>query len=167
MNIFVIDSDPEVSAIHLCDKHIVKMPLESAQMLCTISWRFGLPAQYKPSFQNHPCTRWAGETWGNWHWLVKHAIALCVEYERRYRRQHASYIPIIHCAAHGGRPVLASPSLLTPFVQVMPEKYKQVDAVSAYRAYYIGEKARFARWSHAKPPVWWPAETYHDTVPMH
>ena len=34
MNIFVIDKDPVVAAQNLCDKHVVKMILESAQMLC-------------------------------------------------------------------------------------------------------------------------------------
>lgn len=37
MNIFVLDTDPEIAAILHCDKHIVKMPLETAQMLCTIA----------------------------------------------------------------------------------------------------------------------------------
>lgn len=130
MNIFVVDPDPNKAAASLCDKHVVKMPLETAQMLCSVSWRFGVPAPYKQAYAKHPCTLWAGETLANWAWLVEHGIALCAEYERRY----------------------------TPFVQAMPVQYKQADdAVAAYRAYYLGEKASFACWkSPASPPEWWP-----------
>ena len=35
MNIFILDPNPELAAIYHNDKHIVKMPLEMAQMLCT------------------------------------------------------------------------------------------------------------------------------------
>ena len=38
MNIFYIEKTPKEIAKNLCDKHIVKMPLESAQMLCTAWW---------------------------------------------------------------------------------------------------------------------------------
>ena len=37
MNIFVLDEDPVISAQQACDKHVVKMILESAQMIkCSI-----------------------------------------------------------------------------------------------------------------------------------
>ena len=36
MNIFVLHGSPITSAHHMCDKHIVKMPVETAQMLSTI-----------------------------------------------------------------------------------------------------------------------------------
>ena len=35
MNIFYVDKDPKTAAKMMCDKHIIKMILESAQMLCT------------------------------------------------------------------------------------------------------------------------------------
>ena len=35
MNIFYVDKNPETAAKMMCDKHIIKMILESAQMLCT------------------------------------------------------------------------------------------------------------------------------------
>jgi Pyrimidine dimer DNA glycosylase len=156
VNIFAVDQDPDRAAVSLCDKHVVKMPLETAQMLCSVSWRFDVPAPYKQAYAKHPCTLWAGETLSNWTWLVEHGIALCAEYERRYNRKHASSHPIAHCALRGGRP---SGSRLTPFAQAMPVQYKQADdAVAAYRAYYLGEKASFACWkSPASPPEWWPS----------
>ena len=44
---------------------------------------------------------------------------------------------------------------LTPFAQAMPEKYKDANAVVAYRNYYIGEKSKIAVWKHSTPPCWW------------
>ena len=38
MNIFVLDRDPELAAKYHCDKHVVKMVLESAQMMCAAHW---------------------------------------------------------------------------------------------------------------------------------
>ena len=35
MNIFVLDNDPIVAAQSVCNKHVVKMILESGQMLST------------------------------------------------------------------------------------------------------------------------------------
>ena len=42
MNIFVLDESPVTSAQMQCDKHIVKMPLETAQMLCSVWHRYGV-----------------------------------------------------------------------------------------------------------------------------
>ena len=67
MNIFVVDIDPSKAAQSLCDKHVVKMVLETAQILSTIS---GGP--YRPTHANHPCVLWAGATKRNYLWLVEH-----------------------------------------------------------------------------------------------
>jgi hypothetical protein len=45
---------------------------------------------------------------------------------------------------------------ITPFAQAMPDKYKVTgDAVRAYRAYYVGEKSKFAKWSCNPCPFWY------------
>ena len=90
MNIFRVDEDPVKSAQMLCDKHIVKMPLETAQMLCSVFYRydFGHIVMYKEAYKNHPCTRWAGDSKENYRWLVKHGLELCREYTRRYDKIH-------------------------------------------------------------------------------
>jgi hypothetical protein len=44
---------------------------------------------------------------------------------------------------------------LTEFAQAMPDAYKHEDVVAAYRAYYLGEKARFAKWRTGNIPNWW------------
>ena len=74
MNIFVLDSDPKVAATMLCDKHVVKMILESAQMLSTVAHTNGHIPRYRPTHSKHPCTLWAGESKSNWQWLVAQEI---------------------------------------------------------------------------------------------
>ena len=145
MNIFILSSNPVEAAQMQCDKHVVKMCLETAQMLSTIA---GGP--YKPTHANHPCTKWARACMENFLWLKQHGLALCDEYKRRYGKQHKCR-PIIE-EASAVLPVLGN---TTPFALAMPDEYKQADAVAAYRAYYKS-KREFARWSKARSaPLWW------------
>ena len=60
MNIFVLDTDPQTAARLMCNKHVVKMILESAQMLCS-AFENG-EAPYRRAYYNHPCTKWARES---------------------------------------------------------------------------------------------------------
>ena len=139
MNIFVLDNDPRVAAAQHCDKHVVKMILETVQMLSTVRDRYGESAPYKPSHKNHPCTLWAGAS---------------KEFESRYGKKHLSSIRLLEIVD----PPESMPSLgLTPFAQAMPADYKCADAVEAYRTYYINDKMRFATWTRgASVPGWWP-----------
>ena len=149
MNIFVLDNNPHVAAMYACDKHVVKMILESAQMLCSVQPEGTAP--YKRSFYNHPCTKWVRASSANYDWLIEHARALCTEYTRRYGKVHKSEKVIDWCDAN--RPELPDVGL-TPFAQAMPEDYKNEDAVEAYRTYYRNDKRRFATWKDVDPPTW-------------
>ena len=155
MNIFVVDEDPEIAAQSLCDKHVVKMILESAQMLCTCMPLISTDDKivlYKPAFKNHPCTVWARESQQNYSWLCAHAKALCSEYTRRYKKTHKSEA-IIDFVIANKSPL---PDIgLTPFAQAMPDQYKDSNTVIAYRNYYLGEKKRLAVWKYSNPPTWW------------
>ena len=153
MNIFVVDRDPKVAATMLCDKHVVKMIVETAQMLCTAASKLGHQVPYKPTHAKHPCTLWAGESLSNWNWLVKHGMALCEEYTLRYKKIHKTQSIIEWCRDSNISP--ANDIGLTPFRLAMPDIYKDKDPVKSYRDYYIGEKARFAKWK-TSPPAWWP-----------
>ena len=87
MNIFFLDKTPEFSAEYLCDKHIPKMLLESAQMLSTSYQRYrGIQkGLYKPAYPNHPMTKWVGDSFYNWCWTYYHAHALSDEYTFRFK----------------------------------------------------------------------------------
>ena len=153
MNIFILSQDPTLAAQYQCDKHVVKMVLESTQILSTVQSKFGIETKYKPTHSKHPCVLWAGESLANYLWLVTHAKALSEEYTYRYGKIHACHELIVG-------PLSTPPPIeqinLTEFVQCMPDQYKiSGDAVQAYRNYYMGEKADFAVWNKTrKAPVW-------------
>jgi len=173
MNIFILALDPDKAAQYQCDKHVPKMLLESAQLLCSAFPEGTAP--YKRTHYHHPCAKWVRESPFNYAWLVQHGLELASEYARRYGKRHASESVIVYCRDYAETEVfyenedvahiaLSEASLqnvnwrgfTTPFVQAMPEKYRHRNPVTAYRAYYIGEKARFAKWERGRPePPWW------------
>lgn len=150
MNIFALDTNPVIAAQMQCDKHVVKMCLETAQMLSTIA---GGP--YKPTHANHPCTQWASANRTNYHWLVMHGLALCEEYTHRYGKEHKCQAVIASLANKGA----SLPIGATDFVQCMPDEYKDTLPVVAYRQYYHS-KAAFAKWTKREVPSWWMADVY-------
>lgn len=137
MNIFVVSQDPFEAASLLPNKLVVKMPLETAQILSTVLWSRGIEAPYRPTHEKHPCVLWAGETESNFIWLIKHGVGLCEEYTRRYLKIHASQKVIDFCFSE--QPKFSS-RLLTPFKQVMPDEFKEEDTVKAYRNYLKSKK---------------------------
>lgn len=152
MNIFVLDRDIRKCARYHADQHVIKMILESAQMLCTVLWQHGIEAPYKKTHVKHPCTLWAGESLSNWKWLRRLALALNNEFRYRYWRDqdHESAVIVRGLDA----PPLTDVGL-TEFAQAMPEEYKVPgDAVSAYRRFYIHEKSRFVTWTRRRAPKW-------------
>ena len=175
MNIFIIEPGPRLAARSVCDSHVVKMPVESAQMLSTVQrlldgkqetrltatgrqgryWR--LPDEreeslYKAVHIHHPCTVWAGLSRANYIWLCAHGEELCNEYTRRYERIHASAAVIEECYRNSWR-IPDGP--ITPFALAMPDEYKCGDAVESYRRYYLAEKRRIAKWRYSRKPTWW------------
>lgn len=152
MNIFVLDRDIRTCARYHADQHVIKMILESAQMLCAIVNQSGGKAPYKTTHLNHPCTLWARRSLANWLWLQRLALALNDEYRYRYQKS------VDHKSASIVRDLLP-PCIddlgLTEFAQAMPEQYRVPgNAVLAYRRFYIGEKSRFATWTRRRPPRW-------------
>lgn len=158
MNIFYVHTDPIVAARMLCDKHVVKMPLETAQMLCTVAAQHGHDVPYKPTHVHHPCVRWVASDRRAWDWLVEHGLELCAEYTRRYHRRtlkaHASEAVIEQCKALGNDWLPCLRRAPRP-AQAMPVRYKHRSAVVAYRDYYAAEKAGIARWDRGTPAPDW------------
>jgi hypothetical protein len=152
MNIFVLDCNPKKCAEYHCDKHVVKMILETAQMMCSILWLKGIKAPYKKTHAAHPCTLWLMESQENWIWLNEMVQALNDEYKYRYKhtKSHASFEVIQN---------LKMPKLpnapRTKFAQAMPDIYKNNrSAVTAYRAYYLEEKREICTWTRREMPLW-------------
>jgi len=160
MNIFYVHKDPAHAAMCLPDKLVVKMPLETAQMLSTAQRVYNgedwcdLNGIYKKAYLNHPCTIWARESVQNYTWLYYHFFALCKEYETRYDREHLSFTKLndkLRLAPKG-----MPDSGKTAMPQAMPDQYKNPDPVKAYRDYVVNEK-HYAQWNKIpdRQPVWW------------
>ena len=181
MNIFVLAEDAAEAAHMHCDRHVVKMILESGQMLCGAHWtgwrrvlqppndmkRAELEVLIRTSVQqdklppwrmthlSHPCTKWTQRSQGNYDWHSRLGLELCAEYTRRYGKTHKC--ESVHKWLSENRP----PSFenedptMTPHAICMPDRYKQVDdPVSSYRNYYREDKVRFARWKNTDAPDW-------------
>ena len=146
MNIFVLSTCPIEAANLQCDKHVVKMILESAQIMSAVAIKNGLSSKYKLTHANHPCTIWAGKFRGNYEWLSIHALALCEEYTRRYGRIHKSQEVIEELL----KVSKILPEGSSEFVQCLPDELKDKDPIKAYRTYY--RTKRFAVWSKTPTP---------------
>ena len=152
MNIFILDNEIEKCAQYHCDQHVVKMILESVQMLCTALNKKGFTTPYNSTHIKHPCVLWVEESFENFTWLQNLAIALNTEYRFRFERDsdHKSIFVLneISNYKYDNRG-------LTEFAQAMPDKYKiPGNAVKAYRQFYLGEKMKFAKWTRRHSPEW-------------
>lgn len=171
MNIFVLSIDPARAARFMCDKHIPKMCVESAQLMACALLENNCPehempltrkgTRYKGGYKHHPCAKWAGSSHRHYIWLAEHAIELCREFFRRYGKTHACYEPIMVMANNcfyvkGDVPV--------SWVQAMPDEYKHNDVVTAYRRYYHSKV--FAKWDRSTHgvPSWWCDQEYVQKI---
>ena len=139
MNIFYLDKDPIAAAVVQYNKHVVKMILESAQMLCAAHHILGDPddVPYKLAHKNHPCTIWVRENSLHYDWLYEHMMALGDEYTARYNKTHMSIDKCKHLNIH---PRNIPHEIFEQPPQCMPDEYKDKCSVQAYWNYYIGEK---------------------------
>ena len=144
MNIFYLDKDPYKAAELQYNKHVVKMILESAQMLCTAHHHYdnGDNVPYKIAHYNHPSTIWCRQNKNNYRWLYNHMIALGEEYTVRYGKTH---LTITKCL----EPLACYPpgmpwGKFTQPPQCMPDEYKRESAIHAYWLYYVHDKKTIA-----------------------
>lgn len=179
MNIFYLHPNPVIAAQMQCNKHICKMPTESAQMLSTAhrvldgdmylgssksgkrtvkkwSHREHDNVLYNVVHLNHPCTVWTMQSDSNYNWHYEHFVALCEEYKYRYGRRHLSDEKL--------RDILATPPANIPLgpltdmplaMKSNPECMNESDPVASYRAYYKTKQDRFKmQWSKRDIPDW-------------
>jgi hypothetical protein len=170
MNIFYLHRKRRKCVKYHCDKHVIKMILETAQLLCTAVWVFDPDSivqdpeskqfayhgtrVYRKTHENHPCAIWARENKKHFRWLRKFGLYLCKEYTYRYGKTHKTEEIL-----RGLRTPPAMPDgVFHEPPQCMPDQYKVPnDSVQAYRNYYVGEKARMLCWdgkinSRPRPP---------------
>lgn len=184
MNIFFVEALPQEAAKALCDKHNVKMILESCQMLVTGLREHDIPldCDWKSTHVNHPMTRWVVESRPNFQWLTLHAKALAQEYTFRYNKRHkcedlidnimrtdlTNYpdqgftdiplcMPDDYKTVEFHNPVPTEPEDMETYQPVeyhVLERVPLYRAVSFYRMYYHSKE--FAQWNKNRPaPDWW------------
>ena len=163
MNIFVLDSDPQKIAQFHNDKHVIKMILETAQLLCSahhvLSPSPHIP--YKLAFKNHPCAIWTRYSKANYSFLAQIGLHLCQEYSFRYQKIHKTQSVIEWLKENEPKNDYFAQAKFSMPAMAMPEKYKTQaksldDVIKAYRNYYIHEKASFSTWKR-EVPEWFKA----------
>ena len=146
-----------LSARVLPDKHIVKMPLESCQMLAIIysHWYYdwgtlptanGAPyATEKGAFRNHPSTKWAAASIYNTAWLIQHGCAMAEEYTQRYGKVHTCAKTLFEAKKifhqKTDQPIVCW-GMAENFSRAMPDEWKYDDSIDTFTAYklYIASK---------------------------
>lgn len=160
MNIFYLDKDTKKCAIYHCDKHVVKMILEYAQILSTthivldghilsIKERERL---WKPTHTNHPSVIWCRQNINNYKWLYDLFLHLLDEYRHRYDKIHkCEKFRLIFNQS----PVNIPNNAFFPPPLAMPNEYKLECAIQSYRLYYKKGKSHLALWKKRNPPNWY------------
>jgi hypothetical protein len=173
MNLFYLDEDPWISAELHCDKHVVKMIIEYAQMLSTAHrmldgtqytdsssgrriqrWELDPDREgilYKASHINHPSTRWVRENSCQYRYAYDMFTALCDEYTYRYEKIHLTDTKLREILSHLPDNIQEGQWSEPP--QCMPEDVKvENDTLSAYHKYYAIYKKEFAKWTDRPVP---------------
>lgn len=162
MNIFFLHLNPSQCAKMHVDKHVVKMILESMQLLCSAHHMHPVEnyiPPYKLTHKNHPSSIWSRESIANYLWLVELTVELCKEYTYRYGKKHKceSYIYELK----NNVPDIKNKEFTTPRM-AMPDMYKEKitdshdenieNVIEAYKHYYFFEKNHILKWKNRDIP---------------
>ena len=140
MNIFVLDKNPKKAARMLCDCHVRKMCVETAQILSGVMLRRGIPlldGMPKPQNIKHPVIV-AADNDTALNWVLRYNYLLHVEYRRRFGKEHAfaeiamDYVSALWDYTGGCCRNLAK--------CCGDQDVSDMDIVSAYRKYYTEVK---------------------------
>jgi hypothetical protein len=156
MNIFILDTNVQRCAQYHNDRHVVKMILETTQLLNNafiVADPYYVPV-YPITHRNHPCSIWARTSQQNFEWLAELGLSLCEEYTYRYGKTHRCQ-SILQTLQQSKSRLLLPAIEQTPFAKCMPQQYKVEDAVQSYRNYYCGAKRHLAQWKKRPVPEWW------------
>lgn len=183
MNLFLLDKDPVIAAQSQCNAHVVKMVVESAQMLSTAHRmldgnmsiergisktgrktsikRWELPDArenllYKACHAGHPCTVWTMKSSNNYNWHWVHFAALCDEYTHRYGKVHKTDDLLRKVLRELPRSIAVGPLSSLPLAMgAAPECIDYSDPVGSYRKFYQTKQSRFKMvWTKREIPEW-------------
>ena len=161
MNLFFLDDSPRKAATYLGDKHVGKMLLEACQMMSTSARANGFEGGYKAAYQNHPMTKWVGQSYANFMWCWEHALACASEHEVRFGTEHSSQdlLPTLSVACHTVMPDLEwrnPPRCIPDEFKINYDTWKgDVPChVQSYRDYYKANKQMCHKWTNREAPSW-------------
>ncbi len=165
MNIFALSRNPQECAEQMIDKHIIKMPTETCQMLHTNilymqyvqehgkeptlrelkAFHLAIESKLmKPAMLNHPSTVWARQSFSNFMWLFEHGLALCNEYSYRYDKEHGTHQRILQCNSHTDLVIdfQYNEDSLTPVSIAMDNQYRIPNPLPEHNWDYVIESYR-------------------------
>lgn len=179
MNIFWLDFDVTKCAQYHCDRHVVKIILELAQMLCTahrvldgtlVEEEYVTTTDkkrkrkvyvmdndvqlYKATHVNHPCAIWVRTCDKNYTITYQLFIALCKEYTYRYQKTHKCY-ELFNITLSKLPDNIPNSKKMTPPALAMPEEYKVKSTIDSYRNYYRLGKKDIATWNKNRETPYW------------
>jgi hypothetical protein len=180
MNLFILDKDPVKAAQLQCDKHVVKMLLESGQMLSTAHRMLDGNVELRPSksgkrevkywvhpdskleqvlyrvaHQAHPCTVWTMQSNNNYTWHYIHFVALCNEYKYRYGKTHLTDTKLREVLETLPRNIPVGHFTPQPLAMKSNPECMFEDVVKSYRAFYQTKQDRFKMvWTKREVPEW-------------
>ena len=175
MNIFFLDTNIKKSIQYHCDKHVVKMILEYAQILSTCHHEIDdiassvLGEIYKSTHKNHPSTRWTMAHKSHYDTVYAMLVSALEEYTHRYGKIHKTsrLLGVLKNAPNlinnsGIVHMVDTTQFTTLPPQCMGEQYfiepknptDMYAVVNAYRAYYMGEKASLLSYKNRELPQW-------------
>mmetsp|Transcript_54802 Transcript_54802/g.138450 ORF Transcript_54802/g.138450 Transcript_54802/m.138450 type:complete len:234 (+) Transcript_54802:83-784(+) len=179
MNIFFLSMRPKQAARWHANIHIVKMIVETAQLLCNVHHRAAdkdshcappfvaksrIP--YKESQAGHRklgSMIWVAESLGNYRWGVELGLALCREYNRGRGRAagkqslHRTQAVLEWLRDHEPNFTRVRRTPVRRRHLAMPEKLKDApNSVEAYRDYYYSKRRTMPMvWPEGLTPEWW------------
>jgi hypothetical protein len=159
MNIFLLNNKINKSVQMLHDKHVVKMVLETTQLLSSVHHILESPADkskiYKVTHKNHPCAVWARYSNLTYNWLIEYGLAICAEYTHRFRKIHKSQAVIEYMKEVDTSTLWSSTKdKWMEHPKCMPDKYKVNCPVQSYINYYIAEKLVSFKYTNRECPKW-------------
>lgn len=173
MNLFLLHKNLKICARQHCDKHVVKMILELAQMLSTAWWVLNPELAekyhkkgyiYRKAHVNHPITIWTREHINNYDVVCDLAYELTKEYTYRYGKTHKTTSKILFMRRYFPKNIsIEDRKELGGYWNTTPPKQcfgvgndhlKDDDVIRGYRNYYNESKRHIHSWKKRKIPAW-------------
>jgi hypothetical protein len=180
MNIFALSPDPQEAAEWHCDKHVVKMIIESGQMLSTAHrmldgnetrrpsstgktmsryWELEDSREdvlYKAVHTGHPCTIWTMQSDRHYFWHYLLFEFLCKEYTYRYGKVHSTETKLLNVLKEKPKNIPKAPWNPWPLaMKSNPECMNHIDPIGSYQKFYQTKQERFSMvWTKRETPNW-------------